>query len=108
MNQKKEIDNLMKSSSEPEGVTVQAADGRVFFLTKQEAKRLGIPKTKLYSAYLQLAEIEEGARRAYKQSGSRRPVRLHPRCRGMKRWLDTHSHNSRKWRAICLWYFDNC
>jgi hypothetical protein len=29
-------------------------------------------------------------------------------CGRMKRWLDSHSPNSARWRALCLAYFDSC
>jgi hypothetical protein len=42
---------LLESSTGPEGVTVQASDGGLFFLPNEDGDRLAIPRRGLYAAF---------------------------------------------------------
>jgi len=92
-----ELKKLSQGGAEPRGVTVQAADGRLYFLSEEDAKRTAIPASRLFEAYAQLRRTAPPVR------GSRRDP-----CAWAKRWLDTHSPNSSRWRRICLTYFEAC
>jgi len=94
-----DVEKLLEDAQdEPKGVVARSADGRLFFIPDVEAKRLVTQDSKLYQAFIAA-------------SGGTRPVgtsnALSP-CERTRIWLDTHSPNSAKWRAICLSYFDNC
>lgn len=100
MKEKIDIDQMIKTSVQPTGVTVQAADGRLFFLSDDEAHQTAIPGNALYSAYLLIT-----------QHGTNPPLPKPKRastCARAKAWLDHHSPNSEFWRRLCLAYFDNC
>jgi hypothetical protein len=107
--QTNEIDELISSTNEPEGITVQSADGRLFFLSNEEAKRLAIPKTKLYDAFIAFSQTSfDNAPKAFKKSDApTRTPKLGP-CEKARRWLATHSANSARWRRLCLRYFEVC
>ena len=100
MKEKIDIDQMIKSSVQPTGVTVQAADGRVFFLSDEEAHRTAIPRNTLYFAYLLITQHRTNP--PLPNPKSARP------CARAKAWLDSHSPNSAFWRRLCLAYFDNC
>lgn len=107
--QPNEIDELINSANEPEGITVQSADGHLFFLSNDEAKRLTIPKTKLYDAFIAFSQTSfDNAPKAFKKTGApERTPKLSP-CAKAARWLATHSANSARWRRLCLRYFEVC
>jgi hypothetical protein len=91
-----EVEQIIKSNDEPSGVVVKAADGQLFFLTDEEARRTAIPSSLLYSAFLSVGHGHKNA-----------PV-PEDDCAPVKRWLDSHSPNSAKWRWLCLQYFELC
>ena len=93
-----DIQKIISTSKEPQGVVVQASDGRMFFLTNQEAKRTAIQSTKLYSAYLSIS-----------QGGGNRPQpQQEDHCAAIKKWLDTSNPDTREWRSVVLAYFETC
>ena len=102
MNSHDKLVELLDSSSEPEGVIVHAADGRTFFLTKDEAKRTTIQRSQLHSAFQALQRQSGPSPRP-----SPKPSRRDP-CGWAAHWLATHSPNSARWRRICLTYFEVC
>jgi hypothetical protein len=109
MTTQEDIDKILNSNDEPEGVTVQAADGRLFFLSNEEASRLAIPQTKLYTAFHFISQIPSDAPAPEAQKKGGAPVVANPKgCGGIGRWLNHHSPHSAKWRRLCIWYFDNC
>jgi hypothetical protein len=85
----------------PRGVVVRAADGRLFFLTAQDARRAAIPANELYEAYLKMTRGCECEKRrvAYMSGGA---------CGRLKSWLDSHSPNSARWRRLALKWADGC
>jgi|ERR1700733_3820164 len=104
MNEAKDVSKLMSSSKDPKGVTVQAADGRLFFLTDAEAQRTEIPANLLYLGYRAISQQQNGGER---QGVARSRIKAEY-CSGVKEWLDTHGPNSDTWRDICDQYFDSC
>jgi hypothetical protein len=95
-----ELDKLIDSSVEPTGITLKGPDGRLYFLTDEEVKRKAMQESNLHFAYAQsklLHQAEEGD-----------ALDSHNPCVRARAWLDTHSPDSEKWKAICLKYFDVC
>lgn len=88
---------LEEATDEPAGVTARSADGRLFFIPDAEADRLRIENSKLYQAYVAVRGAEPPI-----ESNALGP------CQRVKIWLDTHSPNSAKWRALCEAYFNIC
>jgi hypothetical protein len=95
MDKSEEALKLIESSDEPEGVTVQAADGRLFFLSKADAERTLIPPNDLYVAF-----------RAVRQPRHRDAFTEN--CGRIWKWVETHSPDSAKWRRLTLLYFEVC
>jgi hypothetical protein len=91
-----DVKKLLKDAEgEPAGIVAHGSDGRLFFLTNEQCKQFEIPDSRLYAAY--------------RSSGPHPgPVRANSYCRRLKKWLDAHSPNSAKWRALCLAYFEDC
>lgn len=104
MHEAKDVLKLMSSSKGPKGVAVQAADGRLFFLTNAEAERTAIPANRLYLAYRAISQQQNGG----EGKGVARSHIKAEFCPGVKTWLDEHSPNSDTWRDICSQYFDDC
>jgi hypothetical protein len=104
MHEAKNVSELMSSSKAPKGVTVQAADGRLFFLTDEEAKRTAIPANLLYLGYRAISQQQNSG----EVKGVARSRIKAEDCKGVKEWLDTHGPNSDTWRDICEQYFDSC
>jgi hypothetical protein len=104
MHEAKDVPKLMSSSKGPKGVTVQAADGRLFFLTDAEAERAAIPANRLYLAYRAISQQQNGG----EGKGVARSFIKAEDCPGVKKWLDDNSPDSDTWREICLHYFDDC
>ena len=98
MDKHEELSKLLESSTEPEGVTVRSDNGRLFFLSKEDAKRMAIPESRLYTAFRTLKDHEP--RKTDKSDAGA--------CQRAWDWLDSHSPNSEKWRRLCLAYFDKC
>ena len=93
-----DIETLLKSAeSEPTGVLARSTDGRLFFIPDAEAKRLTIMDSKLHQAFIATSGTSPAA-----TSDALGP------CERVKIWLDTHSPNSAKWRALCVAYFEIC
>lgn len=97
-----EIEKLIKSCDQPRGVTVQASDGRLFFLTDEEAERALIPPSTLYDAFRLVSQ----QRRTCEEPPTVKAVL--GGCDEIWGWLESRAHNSAIWRKICLFYFDNC
>jgi hypothetical protein len=98
MDKREEVLKLLESSTEREGVTVQAPDGRLFFLPKEDADRLAIPRSGLYTAF-----------RAVRDRAPRTTEReKEDPCPGMWRWLESHEPDSDRWRLTCIVYFESC
>ena len=93
---------LKESSREPEGVIVYAADGRAFFLTKDDAGRTAIEQDKLFSAF-QALQRQGGP----SLNAPAKPRRRDP-CADTWHWLETHKPNTALWRLRCLTYFEVC
>jgi hypothetical protein len=88
---------LAEAQSEPTGVVARSADGSMFFIPHTETSRLSIPSSGLYAAYLASA------------GGGPSPVaQANDACSQAKRWLDSHSPDSARWRRVCLTYFEVC
>jgi hypothetical protein len=104
MHEAKDVTKLMSSSKGPTGVTVQAADGRLFFLTDAEAERTAISTNKLYIAYRAISQLQNGG----EGKGVAAPLIKEGDCPGVKEWLDTHAPNTDTWRDISWRYFDDC
>ncbi len=98
MGEHEELSKLLESSTEPEGVTVRSDDGRLFFLSKEDAERMAIPESRLYAAFRTLKDHEP--RKTDKSVASA--------CQRAWDWLDSHSPDSPHWRQLCLTYFDKC
>jgi hypothetical protein len=96
-----EIETIL-GSDEPAGVVLQSADGSLFFLTEEAAAAARIPGSDLYRAYRHISPYDP------KTTGERYDVGAYSYCGRMKRWLDTHSPRSARWRLMCLAYFDDC
>jgi len=80
------------------GVLVQGAKGRIFFLSKEQARKAAVPpgRSKLL-------------RKLQKKAGGPPPPRpLFSNCKNLLRWLLTHNPNSQRWRAVCAWWIDEC
>ncbi len=95
-----ELDKLIDSSVEPTGITLPGPDGRLYFLTDEEVKRKALQESSLHFAYTQsklLHKMEEGD-----------ALDSHNPCVRARAWLDSHSPDSEKWKAVCLKYFDVC
>ena len=102
MGEREELSKLLESSNEPtepEGVIVHSADGRLFFLSKEDADRTTIPESRLYTAFRLMRSQEP--RKAEKDA-------LTKDCIDAWIWLEHHSPNSARWRRVCLTYFDTC
>ena len=99
MDKHEELSKLEESSTEPEGITVQSADGRLFFLTKEDADRMAIPESRLYTAFRLMKGQEP--RKGEKDV-------LTDDCPRTWKWLESHSPNSALWRVRCLAYFEVC
>ena len=97
----KDILQRMKSSKEPSGVVVTGADGTLYFLTDQQARRAAFRPDKLYTSSL-LRSSAGGGKHAPPIARPNSP------CASLRRWLNSHSPRSAVWRAVCLDYFDNC
>lgn len=99
MGKQEELSKLLESpGNEPEGVTVQSADGRLFFLTNGDAARLARPDSGLYTAF----RLMQGRQPKIEKKT------VDDYCGKLKTWLDTHDYDTPKWRALCLSYFDDC
>jgi hypothetical protein len=94
---REELLKSLESSTEPEGVTAQAADGRLFFIPKEDADRLAIPNNDLYAAF-----------RAVRGRKPRAIDLVEDPCPRMWEWLETHPPHSAHWRLLCITYFDTC
>ena len=99
MGEHEELSKLLASSTEPEGLTVYSADGRLFFLSKEDADRMSIPENRLHTAFRALKGKEPTSTERDSQPGT---------CAWAWNWLETHSPNSARWRRICLTYFETC
>jgi hypothetical protein len=98
MKTQKEIEELLNSSGEPEGITVRSGDGKMFFISKEDAKRLAIPSTALTTTYY-FSSLDH---HRHPQVENRSSAEY---CNGVKEWLDTHSPDSDTWRDVCWNYF---
>jgi hypothetical protein len=96
----KDIQRRMKSSKEPAGVVVTGADGTLYFLTDQQARRASFRPDRLYPAFLLRSSAGGGKHGPAPSPNSP--------CGSLRRWLNSHSPHSAIWRAVCLTYFDNC
>lgn len=96
-NEDRELQALLRTADEPEGVVVTGPDGRQYFLTREQTRQSAVRGGGLYQAYLLLT-----------QGRNPPPARTSIQCRRAKRWLDSHSPNSARWRKVCLLYFDQC
>jgi hypothetical protein len=92
-------EELSQHGTEVEGITVASADGRLFFLTNEDAERLSIPNNRLYKAFRAMRDNEPHP--AEKDLLTRS-------CIDSWNWLESHSPNSATWRRRCLKYFDEC
>ena len=92
-------EELSQDDTEVEGITVASADGRLFFLTNEDAKRLSIPDNRLYKAFR--------AMRDHEPHQAEKDI-LTTSCIDNWNWLESHSPNSATWRRKCLKYFDEC
>jgi hypothetical protein len=99
MGEHEELSKLQESSNEPEGVTVQSADGRLFFLTKEDAERIAIPENGLYTAFRSLRGREPRKTERDVLTGEWIDSWI---------WLESHSPNSARWRRKCLTCFETC
>jgi hypothetical protein len=95
-----ELDKLVDSSVEATGITLKGPDGRLYFLTDDEIKRKAMAENDLHYAYTQARDLHRGSEGDALDS--------HNPCVRARAWLDTHSPDSEKWKAICLKYFDVC
>jgi hypothetical protein len=96
-----EHDDLLKSleeSKEPQGITARSDDGRWFFLTNEDAERMAIRDSRLYTAF---RSLRDGAPRIVERDEARA-------CRNAWQWLETTDPNNEKWRRLCLAYFEKC
>ena len=99
MEEHEKLSESLESSNEPEGITVHSADGRLFFLTNEDAERLAIPDNRLYAAFRSLERHEP-------RKTDRDTVANN--CKSTWQWLESHSPNSSLWRRRCLTYFEVC
>ena len=88
----------LEESNEPEGIVVRSADGRLFFLTKEDAERTAIPESRLYTAFRSLKD--------HNPHTTDRSVEK--TCQQTWTWLETHKPTSALWRRRCLSYFEVC
>jgi hypothetical protein len=98
MKTQKEIEELLNSGEEPEGITVRSSDGKMFFISKEDAKPLAIPSTALTTAYY-FSSLNHPR---HPQAENHEAV---DNCNATKEWLDTHSPDSERWRRLCEYYF---
>ncbi|BCZ81772.1 hypothetical protein PTKU64_54470 [Paraburkholderia terrae] len=96
---KEDVEALIKANPDPSGLVVRAQDGRLFFITNEQAEKAEIPETGLYVAYL--------ASRHHNPAPYPTPPE-NLECEATMRWLDTHNPNTRIWRRVSLFYFDHC
>ncbi|HEV2439438.1 MAG TPA: hypothetical protein VGX97_05200 [bacterium] len=91
----------LRADRSPVGVTVHAADGRSFFLSKGVARRTAVRRNPLHARYLMATR---------RGSGKRRHPGMKPGgfCAKVWEYLETHNPNSDRWRATVLLYFDVC
>jgi hypothetical protein len=99
MGEHEELSKLLESSTEPEGITVQSADGRLSFLTKEDADRMAIPDNGLYTAFRSL--------KGHEPRKTERDVQAND-CNWAWHWLENYSPYSARWRRVCLTYFETC
>ncbi len=94
------------------GVVVHALDGRMFFLPNSTARQhqLSPRAAELYTAFRLLA-MQDGATKVKgkkKGGSSGGPKYKMSPCKKLKKWLDTHSPNSGRWRAVSLAWGGRC
>ena len=87
-----EIDKLIATNPGPTGVTVESADGKVFFLTDAQAKHAEIHPGPDYRAYAELVK--------------RPPPVVPERCRALKKWLDRNDPNTVVWKEVAQAWLD--
>ena len=95
-----ELNALIDSSKEPSGITLTGPDGRLYFLTDEEARATVLPESTLHYAY-----SESRKRRSDEKAEGPDP---HDPCARARAWLDSHSPESDIWRKVCLKYLEGC
>jgi hypothetical protein len=95
-----ELNQLIDSSKEPSGLTLQGPHGRLYFLTDEEARNKVQQDSTLRFAY-----AESKKRHDDEKAEGADP---HDPCARARAWLDAHSPDSEKWREICLKYLEVC
>jgi hypothetical protein len=108
MDDKRKTKSEKAPNHESAGVIVQAEDGRMFFLSDEEAARTKVTHNAgLCRAYL-LTQHHRHAKPVLKP---------YDECSAAKYWLDHHPPGGRKgtedpdgsvWRQKCEWYFEDC
>jgi hypothetical protein len=101
MGKPEKLSKPLDKNNEPEGVTVSSADGRLFFLTKEDADRFSIPANRLYAAF-------RATRSQSRQPHGAEKDVLTDECMTEWEWLESHGPYSPEWRRRCLKYFDKC
>jgi hypothetical protein len=92
-----DAEKIIQSSKLPKGVVTKSSDGRLFFLTNEEAASRQIKHPKLYLAYL-----------ATQGQGPIRPDFGGVTCEVVKKWLDESNPDDQAWRSVCFIYFLEC
>lgn len=100
------LEETLKFSAEPTGIVVHGSDGRMYFLTDEQARDAELSNTGLYEAFRAASRAATG-QAAAGQAGPE-PEKRVINCGFVKAWLDRTNPDSALWRSTCLTYFDNC
>lgn len=90
---------LKKAPKMPTGVTVEATDGRIFFLPDAEARKFEIPKSNSYRAFRYLSTHSPIQNVPHKKAKG---------CKGVLKWLLSHDPDSEFWRQVSVDWMNNC
>jgi hypothetical protein len=99
---KEEIKKIVENHKSPKGVFAEGADGQLFFLSAEDAKRMAIPASAPYFAFVSSgfnkSSAPQGARERFTQES----------CDRIATWLTSNVPRDDVWMGVAREFLAKC